>query len=110
MDLPPFVLIMCLGDWMTPGLAEPGEAGDRSEHLEKECMAAAAVEELRSSPPRAQDSLVPRRKTVTQQSRLGPQAEPGRAVPHILLLSMLLSLVRAGVSSSFQLIACDVRF
>ena len=95
---------------MTPGFAEPGEAGDRSEHLEKECMGAAAVEELRSSPPRAQDSLVPRRKTVTQQSRLGPQAEAGRAVPHNLLLSMLLFLVRAGVSSSFQLIACDVRF
>ena len=87
-DLPPFVLIMCLGDWTTLGLAEPGEAGDRSEHLEKEGTDAAAVEELRSSPPRAQDSLVPRRKTVTQQSRLGPQAEPGRAVPPILLLSI----------------------
>ena len=59
MDFPPFVLIMCLGDRMTPGFAEPGEAGDRSEHLEKECMGAAAVEELRSSPPELRTHLFP---------------------------------------------------
>lgn len=56
--------------------------------------AAAAIKELRCSPASTQGLLVPKRKTVTQDSRVMPQAESARTVLDMLLLRMLVLLVR----------------
>lgn len=44
---------------MTPGFAEPGEAGGRSEHLEEEGVDAAAVKESGAVPPELRTYLSP---------------------------------------------------